>query len=201
MPQALATGLHGQVTRYTRTAMALHWVVAILIIANVVIVWTVDLLPDSFGRPMVDLHKSIGFTVLGLAIMRVLWRQANPPPPLPADYPAIEKFGAHAAHILLYVLIFGLPITGWLHDSAWNGAATHPVSLYWLVPWFRIGLIEHQDPVRKEFLHSYFYGWHVAFSYILYGLVALHIAGALKHQWVDRHPELQRMLPGGRIRR
>ena len=183
--------------RYTRTAMLLHWLVALLILANLVLVWTVDLLPEDFTRPMIDTHKSIGITVIGLALMRLLWRAAHPPPPLPAGYPRLERWGAHAAHIGLYVLIFALPISGWMHDSAWDGAPTHPIRLFGLIPFPRIGWIENvADPARKERLHDLFFGWHAAFAYVLYGLVGLHVLGALKHQFVDREAELQRMLPG-----
>ena len=70
--------------RYTGTAMALHWLVALLVIGNLVLVWTIGSLPDAMVRPAIDTHKSIGITVLGLALLRVLWRLSHPPPPLPA---------------------------------------------------------------------------------------------------------------------
>ena len=62
-------------------------------------------------------------------------------PPLPAGYPHWERWGAHAAHGVLYLLIFLLPLSGWAHDSAWKGAATHPMYLFGVVPWPRIGLL------------------------------------------------------------
>jgi cytochrome b561 len=98
--------------------MLLHWLVAALIIGNVVLVWIIDDLPDSDVRPAIDFHKSIGVTVLGLVLLRILWRLSHRPPPLPPSYPAIERWDAHAAHLLLYVLILGLPISGWTKRSA-----------------------------------------------------------------------------------
>ena len=68
-----------QAARYTRLAMLFHWVVAVLIAINVTLVLTVDALPDTFERPMIDLHKSIGLTVLGLVIMRLIWRLSQHP--------------------------------------------------------------------------------------------------------------------------
>jgi len=185
--------------RYTKLAIVFHWLVAAFIIVNVVLVWVVDSLPDADQRPVINLHKSIGITVLGLAIMRLLWRLANPPPAMPATYAPWERRAAHGAHWVLYALIFLLPLTGWIHDSAWKGAPQHPLNLYGVVPWFRIGFIQDQDPATKEQIHALFSQIHTSLAYVLYAMVAVHVAGALKHQFLDREPELQRMLPGGRL--
>lgn len=184
------------IERYTRTAMLLHWLVAALMIINVALIQTIDFWPEDWIRPVIDTHKSIGITVLGLALLRLLWRLGHAPPPLPAGMPAIERRGAHLAHWLLYLVIFALPLSGWLHDSAWKDAATHPMSLFGTIPWPRIGYIMNLDPVLKEQLHDLFGEAHEWFGYGLYGLFVLHLAGALKHQFIDRHPELQRMWPG-----
>ncbi len=181
--------------RYTRIAAMLHWVVAVLIVLNVVLAWVAEALPEGWIRPGIDLHKSIGITVLGLVLLRILWRIAHKPPPLPGSYGRLERLGAHAAHYLLYGLILALPVSGWLHDSAFKDAAAHPLALFWLIPWFRIGAVQHLDPVAKEAAHSQFYALHAWSGYALYALLALHILGALKHQW-DGHAELQRMRVG-----
>ncbi len=179
--------------RYTRTAVVLHWLIAALIVVNVALGLSADHLPDAWVRPVIDTHKSTGITVLGLVILRLLWRAAHRPPPLPASYARWERAAAHAAHLALYVLMLLLPLSGWLHDSAWKDAVTHPMSLYGLVPWPRIGVIERIEPVTKESLHDLFGAIHTTFGYLLYAVLALHIGGALKHQWLDREPELQRM--------
>jgi len=185
-----------QSVRYTRLAMLFHWVVAVFITINVLLALTVDSMPKMLERPFIDMHKSLGITVLGLAILRVLWRLANPPPPYPPAYAPWERKAANAAHYTLYGLIFLLPLTGWIHDSAWKGAPTHPLNLFWVIPWFRFGFIQDLAPATKETLHSVFFQIHSLLGYALYAVVALHIAGALKHQFVDKEPELQRMLPG-----
>lgn len=177
--------------------MLLHWVVAVLIIGNVGLAWVIDALPGDMQRPGVDLHKSIGITVLGLAVLRILWRLAHRPPPLPASYPRAERVGTHAAHWLFYGLIFALPISGWIHDSAFKLAAQYPLYLYGLIPWPRIGAIMALDPATKDQVHATWFTVHSALGYALYGLLALHILGALKHQFWDKERELQRMLPGG----
>jgi len=182
--------------RYTRIAILLHWLIAALILANLILVWTIDSMPDSWQRPFVDTHKSIGITVLGLAIMRLLWRWTHRPPALPRSYPTLEQRLSHVAHIVLYVLIFAMPISGWMHDSAWNGGASHPFWLFGVIPWFRIPALANLPPATKDVLHAQLFWVHQALAYVLYVLVGLHIVGAFKHQFIDREPELQRMLPG-----
>ncbi len=184
--------------RYTHTAIVLHWLVAVLIAFNVAISLTVEYFPDEWVRPVIDTHKSTGITVLGLALMRLMWRAYNPPPPLPASTSKRERIGARAAHISLYALIIGLPLSGWFHDSAWKDAARFPMQLHYLFEWPRIGFIMNLDPDTKLVLHRVFGAIHSYLSYILYGLLALHIAGALKHQFVDKQPSMQRMWPAGR---
>ncbi len=181
------------VHHYTKTAVVLHWLIAVGILVNIALGLSADWLPDDWVRPVIDTHKSTGITVLGLVLLRILWRIGHRPPPMPSGYARWERVAAHAAHGALYALMLALPLSGWMHDSAWKGAATHPMTLYGVVPWPRIGWIEHVEPVRKESLHDLFGWFHVVFGYVLYGLLALHIAGALKHQFLDREPELQRM--------
>ena len=183
------------VTRYTRTAMLLHWLIALGIIANVALGLSADSLPDAWVRPVVDTHKSIGITVLGLALLRVLWRATHRPPALPTPMQRWERGLAHAAHFMLYLLMFAMPISGWLHDSAWDGAATHPMTLFGVVPWFRLGFIVNLPLAVKNHLHDLFGTLHTAFAYVLYAVLALHLLGALKHELIDRQSVLRRMLP------
>ncbi len=180
-------------SRYTRTAIVLHWLIAALIVVNVGLALSVDFLADEWVRPVIDTHKSTGITVLGLVVLRLLWRVGHPPPTLPLTYARWERAAAYAAHGTLYALMLFLPLSGWLHDSAWKDAATHPMHWFGLFTWPRIGFIETVEPAAKETLHTVF-GWiHTGLGYLLYGLLALHIGGALKHQFIDREPELQRM--------
>ena len=181
--------------RYTRIAIALHWAVALLIAVNVTLALSADHLPDDWVRPAIDLHKSIGITVLGLAIMRLLWRLTHRPPDLPRRYPRWERVGAQAARVVLYALIFAMPVSGWLHDSAWKDAATHPMALFGIGDWPRIAWVMNLEPELKERMHDRFGALHAWLAYLLYVLFVLHVLGALKHQWIDREPELQRMLP------
>ncbi len=186
-----------QTRRYTRLAMLLHWLVAVLMIGNILLIWSSDYVPDDSVRPIIDTHKSIGITVLGLAILRLLWRFANKPPPLPESYPPIEKRAAHGAHWVLYGLMFALPLSGWAHDSAWSAAASHPMFLFGLVRWPRLGFLQGFDPKTQDWWHDTLGLVHTWFGYVLMAMLALHVLGALKHQFLDGDREFQRMLPWG----
>jgi cytochrome b561 len=181
------------ILRYTRIAVLLHWLVALLIIINVVLGLSADHVPDSSVRLVIDTHKSIGITVLGLALLRILWRFAHRPPAAPATHTRIERIAARVVHGGLYLLIVLLPLSGWMHDSAWKDAASHPMHWFGLFEWPRIGAIKALAPATRESLHTQLSELHTALSYVLYALLALHIAGALKHQWIDREAALQRM--------
>ena len=99
--------------RYTGSAIILHWVIALAIVTNVTLAWLwPHNLPDAQVRPAIDLHKSIGITVLGLGIVRLQWRFSHPPPALPTTFQVWEARASHWAHILLYVIIFAMPLSG-----------------------------------------------------------------------------------------
>ena len=184
-----------QENRYTRTAIVLHWAIALLMALNIALILLVNYYPDEWVRPAIDTHKSTGVTVLGLVILRLLWRATHRPPAMPGSYGHIERFGAHAAHGVLYLLMILLPLSGWMHDSAWKDAATHPMQLFGLFEWPRIGWISGIEPVLKETWHTVLGGVHTWAGYVFYVLFALHVLGALKHQFFDGEAELQRMLP------
>ena len=179
--------------RYSEAAIVLHWLVAAGIVVNVALAWLWPHLHDAQVRPVIDIHKSIGITVLGLALLRLLWRLTHRPPAFPAGYGRWERATSHAVHALLYLLIFVMPLTGWIMDSAWKDAAANPMRWFGLFQWPRIAYFEMLDPAARDRLHQVFGTSHVWGSYVLYALVVLHIAGALKHQLVDGADELQRM--------
>ena len=182
--------------RYTTPAIVLHWLIAAMIIVNVALAWIWDSLPDADVRPTINMHKSIGITVLGFAILRLLWRATHRPPEFPTSYQRWERRLSQGVHGLLYFLMFALPLTGWIMDSAWAKAAANPIHWFGLFDFPRIGAIMRLDPATKKQIHEGFGALHSLSAKLLYGLLALHVGGALKHQWLDRERELQRMWPG-----
>lgn len=181
--------------KYSKTAIYLHWIIAILMIVNVILGWTAELLPEANIRFAIDTHKSIGISVLGLVLMRLLWRFSHQPPPLPQSFQGWELKLAKLGHIGLYVLMLAIPITGWLHDSAWKDAASHPMQLFYTISWPRIAYIEHLQPAFKEVLHAAFGAVHEWLGLLLVALFILHIAAVFKHSWLDKQPVIDRMLP------
>ena len=143
----------------------------------------------------IDIHKSIGVTLLGFILLRVLWRLGHRPPPFSTGMALWERIAAHVAHFGLYVLMLWMPITGWLHDSAWKAAPEIPLKWFGLFEFPRIGFIMNQPAETKEYLHGLFGSMHEVAGYMLFWLVILHIAGALKHQFIDKEPEFRRMWP------
>jgi cytochrome b561 len=180
--------------RYTRPAVILHWLIAVLIIVNVAFGLLAEDAAEENVRFMYDTHKSIGITVFGLVILRILWRLTHRPPALPSVYKVWEIAASKWTHGILYFIMVFMPISGWLHDSGWKAATE--IKLYWFglfeVP--RLGYLMAMEPAAKEAWHEILGEAHEIGAYALFALVFLHIAGALKHQFVDKHKELQRML-------
>lgn len=169
--------------RYTRTAVALHWLVAALVIFELAWGWWMQEIPKQPPGPRADafnLHKSLGLTVLLLMIGRLGWRIAHPPPPLP-PMPRWNAWLAHANHALMYVALFVLTIGGYL-GSAWSG---FPVKFfgYTLPAWLAA------QPLLKEWASTV----HLVASWLLLAAVTLHVVGTAKHALIDRNGILARM--------
>jgi cytochrome b561 len=170
------------------------------------------------------LHASSGLTVLALTVARVVWRLLNDPPPYPAGMKPWERHTAHFAHFLLYAAMVLMPLSGWAILSAHSppgsrgaaaavelatsraappGGAPRTVKVWNLVPMPVIAPIEAigKEPggvAPQRVLHEEFAEWHSVGGYLLIGLLILHIAGALKHQFIDRQSEFARMAIGRR---
>ncbi len=172
---------------YTRTAIALHWLVALLILAALPLGLTMTDLPLSPQKlKYYAWHKWLGVTVFALAVVRLLWRLAHAPPPLPASVPAWQRRSAHALHWALYVLMLAIPVAGWLMSSA-KGFQT----VY-------LGVLPIPDLLDKnEALGDLLARVHAWLAYVLILLLVVHVAAALKHHLVDRDEVLRRMLPWG----
>lgn len=171
--------------QYGSVAQLFHWTIVILIVTQFVLANKADAL--SLGPAKIATlaqHKSVGMTIFGLAILRLLWRWLNPAPQLPASMPAWQRIGAHASHWLLYGLLLALPLLGWLMSSARN----FPVS------WF--GVFTFPDLVAaNRARYEFFRDAHELLAKVLFCLALLHMAAAFKHHLIDRDNVLRRMLP------
>lgn len=174
--------------RYTGGAILLHWTIAVLIAVNFAAAWYANGLPRADRMQVMTNHKAIGLTILVLSLARLAWRLTHRPPPFDPTLKPWEKTLAHITHTLFYVLMIGLPLGGWLTHSYFSGGM--PISAFGLFNY--PGLPVARNPALGETMG----GLHGTFAWVLLALAALHVAGALKHQFFDRQREIQRMLPG-----
>ena len=184
--------------RYSKLAVVLHWLIAIGIFLNLKSGLGFDDLPKSQLGSAIGVHESFGISVLGLVLLRILWRIGHQPPALPVGYKPWERKLSTATHHTLYLLMVLVPLLGWLHESAWKGAATHPLVLFGTVTWFHLPLFGGLAPAAREHLHELFGDAHGASAWLLMAALVLHVGGALKHQFIDKDKELQRMWFGGK---
>lgn len=166
--------------RYGPVAIALHWLLAALIIGSLGIGLYMTGLPLSPGRiKLYNWHKWTGVTILLLSAVRLLWRLHRPPPPLPADaaaaMPRWQRSAHRASHALMYLLFLAVPLFGWAYSSA----------LGFPVVWFGVLPLPDFVPVDKEWAEA-----------VLKPL--LHVVAVLKHHWIDRDGILKRMWPAPR---
>lgn len=176
--------------RYGHTAIALHWLIALLIFGG----WAMGsymadlrLSPDKLR--LYSWHKWIGITVLLLAMLRAAWRVTHAAPPANPAHPAWQQLAARSAHLGLYVLMFALPLSGW----AFSSASGYPVKY--------LGLIPLPDLLDKnKELAELFKEVHRILGIVLALIVGAHVAGAAQHHFLHRDDTLARMLPWARRR-
>jgi cytochrome b561 len=176
--------------RWGAIAQLFHWVIVALIITQFVLINIEQGLPLGLHK-LVALarHKSVGITILGLAILRIVWRLMNPTPALPNTLKPYERLLAHITHKSLYALLFIMPLTGWMMSSARN----FPVS------WFN--LVQLPDLVSpNRALYETLHTTHAVLAWLLVGVAVLHVLAALKHHFVLKDDTLRRMLPFTRSR-
>ncbi len=168
--------------RYTRTAVVLHWLMAVMLLGLFGVgLYMVDL-PISVQRlKLYTWHKWAGIAVLALALVRLLWRLSHRPPPA-VPMPPWQARVAHLTHGLLYVLFFAVPLVGWAYSSA----SGYPVV------WFGVLPLPDFVPKSPE-LAAVIKPWHEILAWALVLLAALHVAGAIKHHVIDKDALLARM--------
>jgi len=171
--------------RYTHTAIALHWLLAVAIVATFgvgIYMQDLPLSPDKLR--IYSWHKWVGVTILLLVLYRVGWRLTHRPPAPPAGMPAWQHSAAEFAHRLLYVLMIAVPLSGWLMSSA-KGVQT----VYF-------GVLPLPDLLAKnKALGETLASVHQALAFGLAALAVVHAVAAIKHHLIERDDVLARMLP------
>ena len=171
--------------KYSHTAIALHWLIALLIIANFGLGLTMaDMALSPQKLKFFSWHKWVGVTIFMLVCLRLLWRLGHAVPALPASMPLWQARAAHLSHVLLYVLMFAIPLSGWLYSSAAGKTVVY------------LGLIALPDLLAADKgLAETLKVVHEYLNFTLAAFVLLHAAAAWKHHLVDRDDVLTRMLP------
>lgn len=177
--------LKNSLTRYGVVAQLFHWAIVVLIVTQFVLAKRADALPRGVAKiAVLEQHKSVGITILALALLRLTWRLFNPVPPVPASTPRWQHLAARGSHFLLYALLLITPLLGWFMSSARN----FPVS------WFRLVTLPdfiEPSPAAFNVLHTA----HETMAKSLAVIALVHIAAALKHHFIDHDDVLRRMLP------
>ncbi|QIF94987.1 cytochrome b [Proteus vulgaris] len=172
-------------SRYGYLSLLLHWVSALTVYGMFALgLWMVTLgYYDNWYHSAPEIHKSIGILLFIILIVRVIWRWISPPPKALGSYSKFTRISAHIAHMLLYLILFSILISGYLISTA-DGQA---ISVF---EWFSVPAIFTGGAEQADFagdIHLY-----LAWSVILLSL--LHVAGALKHHFIDKDVTLKRML-------
>ncbi len=173
--------------RYSRGAIALHWIIALLIALNFAAAWVAEDMPKPDAALVMANHKAIGITVLVLTVLRIVWKLAHPAPPLVETLKAWEAALAKVTHVLLYGLMLAIPLAGWgLHSAFGQGK---PVSIFGLfnVPALPVG----SDKPTIGMFHEL----HEITATLMLVLFAIHVGAALKHHFVDKDGTMRRMVP------
>ena len=171
--------------RYTRTAIYLHWLVALGLIGTFALgLYMPDLALSPTKLKLYAWHKWAGVTLFLLVLIRLGWRLSHPAPPLPATVAPVWQWVSHVNHGLMYGLMLVIPLSGWLMSSA----------LGFQTSWF--GVLPLPDLLARDVgLGERLIVLHQALNYLLLALVLIHTGAALKHHFVDRDEVLERMLP------
>ena len=170
---------------YTKTAMSLHWLMAILLFGLLALGFYMHDLPLSPQKlQFYSWHKWAGVTAFLLVLVRLGWRVMHVPPALPAGMPKLMQFAAHAGHFMLYALMLAIPLTGWLMSTA-KGFQT---------VWF--GLLPIPDLLDKnKELGDLLAQVHSALNFLFIAVIVGHVGAALRQHLIDKDAILTRLLP------
>ncbi|HZV83877.1 MAG TPA: cytochrome b [Brevundimonas sp.] len=171
--------------RYSTVSLTLHWLTAALVVTQVLLISAHEATDGPLSREFVNIHKSVGLTILILTLARLAWRFANPAIPLPDRTPRWQKLLARATHVLFYVFLLAMPLVGWAASSA----SGRDIQFFGLFEWPLLPIGGGRETARDLM------DLHETAAKALYVLIALHVAGALKHHFIDRDNVLHRMLP------
>ncbi|HAJ90810.1 MAG TPA: cytochrome B [Rhodospirillaceae bacterium] len=173
--------------KYTKVAIALHWIIGLAIILMLAMGLMLDSLPDDYKFQAYQLHKSLGLTILVLSFVRLFWRLTHRSPALPAGMKPWEIWAAKLTHYAFYIVMIGIPLTGWALVSA--SPMQFPIMWFGIFEWPHLPFTPDKD------ISHNFGEMHEVLAYLTIILLGMHIGAALKHHFVNKDTVLTRMLP------
>ena len=182
-------------TRYSTVAIALHWTIAAAIALQIVLGWRIGDVEGVTRTAVLQLHKTIGVTILVLTVVRLIWRMVKRPPPVDSSLAPLEKLASHWVHLAFYGLLLALPLTGWGMVSAQRIGA---MKLLGGVRWPDFPLISGLPGAVQDTLADTLDKTHTVLVWVMLAMLALHVLGALKHHFISKDPTVSRMAPGAK---
>jgi cytochrome b561 len=179
--------------RYSTVAIVFHWLIAAAIVIQLALGWRMG---DLEGLPrslFLNIHKTVGISILVLTAARLIWRLMNPPPPHGANLHKLEKLASHWVHMGFYTALFLLPLTGWAMVSLQRPGA---MKVFGALPWPAFPGAALVPSAAQDGAAELMDTVHGALVWVMVALLVLHIAGALKHHFVSKDRTLTRMAPG-----
>ncbi|UAL10324.1 YceI family protein [Caulobacter segnis] len=184
-------------TRYTTVAIVIHWLIAAAIIFQIILGWRMGDGPKGpTTYALFQLHKSIGITILLLSLLRLAWRLFNKPPAALEGQPKWEQAASKLVHIGFYVIMIGLPLTGWILVS--TSRVPIPTLLFGAIPWPHIPGLPELAAAPKHVWHEIGEIGHGVLVKLTYLLLVLHLGAVAKHQILDKDEVFGNMAPGAK---
>lgn len=182
--------------RYSTVAIILHWLIAALLVWIVLLGWEASDVQGSAKIAPLQLHKPLGITVLLLTLARLGWRLTHRPPAISPHLKPWERRLARVVHWGFYVILLALPLSGWAMVSASKLITVFPIDMFGLFNWPALSFLTNLPADQMKSTHDLLEdAHHLMAKIVVYGLVPLHVLGALKHQFIDKDNELARMIP------
>lgn len=179
-------------TAYAPLLRRIHWATAVLFIAAMLIGFYCGLQPPGTSprRELLEVHKSLGMTLLFLSVLRLMVRASTKVPPEPSSFGVLVRLAARLNHVALYLILFAMPLTGY----AFSAAGGYSLKYFWTFSWPRLVAGSPRIAHAGEVAHD-------TLAYVVYAVVALHVAATFWHALVMRDGTLARMWPGSENRR
>lgn len=173
--------------RYSRGAIVLHWLVAVLIMLNFAAAWVSEDMSKPDRAMIMGYHKAIGITILLLTLLMIVWRVAHRPPALADTLKAWEAALARVTHAAFYFLLLAIPLAGWAMVSAFGKGKGVSIFGLFTMPALPVA---HDKPTAEMF-----YEMHEVLATLMLVLFVLHVVGALKHHFIDKDGTMRRVVP------